>query len=163
MKDINNIQIRDARYGDIQKILTLLIDVFQPYKPYYTEEAFVHAILLSVNEISQRLKNPNQHGIVAVIKNQIIGTVTATFQNNTSVHLQSMGVHPDFQGHGIGALLLEKMETIAMEKKYKRIFFECFEPLKKSIKLYEKYGYTRTGKIIPFYGVTFFEMKKDID
>ena len=163
MVEINTVRIRNARYDDIQKILTLLVDTFRPYERYYTEDAFVHAILLSSDEIRKRLENPKKLVIVAVIKNQIIGTITATFQDDRQVHLQSMGVLPDFQGFGIGRLLLEKIERITREKNYKRIYFECFEPLKKSIKLYEKYGYRTTGKTIPFYGVTFFEMKKDFD
>lgn len=161
MKKNVNIRIRHARYEDIQKILTLLIDVFRPYKRYYTAEAFAHAILLSSDEMEHRLKNSKQLVLVAVIHNQIVGTITATLQDDKQVYLQSMGVHPDFQGQGIGTLLLEKTETLGKEKKYRRIFMECFEPLKKSITLYEKYGFTKTGKIIPFYGVTFFEMKKD--
>ena len=161
MVEITTVRIRNARYDDIQNILTLLVDVFRPYQRYYTEEAFVHAILLSSDEIRKRLENPNKLVMVAVIKNRIIGTLTATFQDEKKVYLQSMGVLPDFQGFGVGRLLLEKIEKITREKKYKRIYFECFEPLKKSINLYETYGYKKTGRTIPFYGVTFFEMKKD--
>jgi ribosomal protein S18 acetylase RimI-like enzyme len=128
---------------------------------YYTEEAFAEAILLSSQEIRKRLEDPKKLVMVAVINNQIVGTLTATFQDNKQVHLQSMGVSPDFQGFGIGRLLLERIERITKEKKNKRIYFECFEPLKKSIILYEKSGYSKTGKTIPFHGVTFFEMKKD--
>jgi GNAT superfamily N-acetyltransferase len=163
MVEINTVRIRNARYDDIQKILTLLVDTFRPYQRYYTEDAFVHAILLSSDEIRKRLEDPKKLVIVAVIKNRIIGTITASFQDDTQVYLQSMGVLPDFQGFGIGRLLLEKIERITGEKNYKRIYFECFEPLDKSIKLYEKCGYKKTGKTIPFYGVTFFEMKKDFD
>jgi ribosomal protein S18 acetylase RimI-like enzyme len=161
MIEIKTVEIRNARRNDIQSILTLLADAFQPYQKYYTEEAYTHAILLSPDEILQRLQNPKQLVMVAVMNKQIVGTVTATFQEDKQVHLQSMSVHPDFQGYGIGRLLLEKMETITKEKKFKRIYFECFESLKKSIALYEKYGYKKTRKTIPFYGVTFFEMKKD--
>jgi ribosomal protein S18 acetylase RimI-like enzyme len=163
MAEMNTVRIRNARYDDIQKILTLLVDTFRQYRRYYTEEAFAHAILLSSDEIRKRLADPKKLVIVAVIKNRIIGTITASFQDDKQVHLQSMGVLPDFQGFGIGHLLLEKIERITREKKYKRIYFECFEPLKKSIELYEKCGYKKTGKTIPFYGVTFLEMKKDFD
>lgn len=163
MKEIKNVWIRKARYDDIPKILTLLINVFQSYQMYYTQEAFTHAILLSSDKLQKRLENSQQLVIVAVIKNQIIGTLTATFQNDRQVYLQSMGVLPDFQGNGIGSLLLKEIEKTARDKSYKRIFFECFEPLKKSIALYEKFGYTKTGRTIPFYGVTFFEMEKDFD
>ena len=161
MIEINSVRIRKARNTDIQKILSLLIDTFQLYRMYYTEDAFAHAILLSFDEIRKRIEHPTKLVLVGVIKNLIIGTVTASFQDDNQVYLQSMCVLPDFQGFGVGRLLLEKIEKITREKKYKRIYFECFEPLKKSINLYETYGYKKTGRTIPFYGVTFFEMKKD--
>ena len=161
MEEIHAVRIRNARYDDIEKILSLLVDAFSPYSKYYTQDAFAHAILLSSDEIQKRLEDPKKLVIAADIKNRIIGTITATFQDDKQVYLQSMAVFPDYQGFGIGRLLLEKIEEIAREKKCKRIYFECFEPLKKSIQLYEKHGYKKTGKTIPFYGVMFYEMKKD--
>jgi GNAT superfamily N-acetyltransferase len=161
MVDISNVKIRNACSSDIQAILTLLKDAFQPYQESYTKEAYVHAILLPAEEIQKRLYDPKKLVLVAEINTRIVGTITATVHNTAQMRLQSMAVLPGFQRSGIGQLLLEKMEGFVRGKKCTRISFECFEPLKNSIRFYEKHGYRRTGKTIPFYGVLFHEMKKD--
>jgi N-acetylglutamate synthase-like GNAT family acetyltransferase len=163
MIKVNTVKIRNAFSDDIQTILALLRDTFQPYQGSYTTEAYVHAILLPADEIQKRLHDPKKLVLVAETDNRIVGTITATFQDNTQVYLQSMAILPRFQRVGIGRLLLEKIEGLAREKGCNRIYFECFEPLRNSIEFYEKQGYRRTGKTIPFYGVTFYEMEKEVD
>ena len=163
MKKTTIITIRTATSHDIQNLLTLLAYTFKTYRKYYTKAAYEHAILLSFDDISQRIQDPNKTIIVACIKETIIGTLCASFQEDKQVFLQSMAVLPQFQGEGIGYLLLTHIEDTVKKKGFKKIYFDCFAPLKKSIALYTRCGYKKSGKTRPYHGVTFFEMEKELN
>ena len=159
--DLKNIKIRIAKQNEIKDIRRIFQEAFEPYRKYYTKQAFSHAILLSEQEFKDRLNDPNKTILVAIYENIIIGTISLIFKDK-HVYLQNMAVKPSFQGFGIGRFLMEEVERIVKEKDFCIIVLECFKPLKRAQVLYKKSGFKMTGKKKPFNGVIFFEMKKKL-
>jgi ribosomal-protein-alanine N-acetyltransferase len=98
---------------------------------------------------------------VARFQEKIVGTAAIKVSSD-NFYLQSMAVHPGVQRKGIGMIILEAIEKHAKEMGFAELSLECYEPLTKAIKIYEKFGFRRTGRRRPYYGITIFEMKKSI-
>ena len=73
-----------------------------------------------------------------------------------------MAVDPPYQKKGIGYQLLEYISNIAREKNLHQLILESYKPLKSAIRLYEKYGFRKTGKKKNYYNIEIFEMIKYI-
>lgn len=63
-----------------------------------------------------------------------------------NVWLSFFGVHPDFQGLGIGAAMLRETESIA-RKKFRRFFIETKGRNHRAHQFYSKHGFRETGMI----------------
>lgn len=160
--DVEQLKIRKAKKIEIRKLLKVIEETFKPYKTQYTHDAYRTAILLSRDDFESRLSNKNKDVLVAIYNHSIVGTVSIEYCNKEYVHVKNMVVLPPFQRQGIGQSLLSEIERLAKEKKRHAILLECFDPLIQAQKFYKKTGFKKTGRKIPFHGVTFFEMKKDI-
>jgi ribosomal protein S18 acetylase RimI-like enzyme len=158
----NNIQIRKANISDIQEIHETLSESFEPYKQHYTEEAH-KATVISPTEIEKRLTDQKSVVLLAVYNNKIVGTASIKIEQNGNFYLRSMGVKPNYQGLGIGICILEEINRIAKKEDCKVISLECYEPLKKATRLYEKFGFRRTGRKRDYHGLIVFEMIKEIN
>lgn len=73
-----------------------------------------------------------------MLEDRIIGSVRAREQNGT-IHIGKLMVHPDFRGRGYGSRLLSEIEGRFPKKRY-----ELFTSSKScgNIRLYQKAGYT---------------------
>jgi len=73
------------------------------------------------------------------------GTPLISFEqeaDETDYYIDTLSVHPKFQGHGIGTALIKKAETVAKEKGYKRISLNVAHGNGSAKHLYKKLGYT---------------------
>ena len=86
-------------------------------------------------------------------------TLLKADENN--IYIASMAVKPEYHGKGAGSMLLKETDRIAYEKQCSKLILETSAPLTDAIRLYEKFGYERTGKTTDYYGVTIFEMVKE--
>ena len=152
--------IRKALREDIQEIHRILMESFQPYKGEYTEQAY-EATVVSPKEIEKRMNDPEIEVLVAEYCDQIVGTVTINPQGEDDLYVRAMAVKPNTQSKGIGRAILEQIQSRAQVKGCKTISLECYEPLKSAIKLYEGFGFRRTGRKRIYHGITIFEMKKE--
>ena len=75
---------------------------------------------------------------VATFQTQIIGQ---------SFHFQKLAVTPQLEHRGIGAICLQKMETIAKALNCRDIRLEVYDKSEGAISFYEKNGYSRLGVI----------------
>lgn len=107
-------QIKNALFEDLSDILKL------QYLAYQSE-----ARLLNNNNIpplKQTLHEVEQEYasgpfLKAVYEqNHIIGSIRGSVQNDT-IHIGKLIVHPDYQGQGIGKLLLKEMEVLFPQKR----------------------------------------------
>ncbi len=127
--------IAKAEYDDLQKILEL------QYLSYQSEAALFGST--DIPPLKQTLKeviDEFNNGIILkmFIDNEIIGSVRAKEQNGT-VYIGKLMVHPDYRCKGYGSKLLTEIENCYPNKRY-----ELFTSTRSidNIRLYEKMGYT---------------------
>jgi ribosomal protein S18 acetylase RimI-like enzyme len=153
--------IRLAVKQDVGAIYKILSDAFKPYKQSYTEQAY-HATASWEGEIQRRIDDPEAETLVATYGDEIVGTVSAYMDTKRRLYIRSMAVKPGYQGRGVGRQILERIERIAREKGCRTLVLECYEPLARAQKIYERYGFKRTGEERHYHGITVFEMTREI-
>ena len=70
-----------------------------------------------------------------------IGSAAIWYQDDEYCELIRVFMSDDYRGHGLGKLLIEKVEQLAKEKGYKKIYLRTFVQLASAVKLYEKLGF----------------------
>jgi ribosomal protein S18 acetylase RimI-like enzyme len=156
----SDVTVRAAESKDIREIHSILAEAFAPYRKRYTEKAY-NVTVVSKKEIENRLNDQNALILVAQLHKDIVGTAAIKMYSD-NLYLQSMAVRPGVQRKGIGMLILGEIEKRARETGVDELSLECYEPLTKAIRVYEKFGFRKTGRRRPYYGITIFEMKKNI-
>lgn len=79
--------------------------------------------------------------IFALLGNSVVGTC-ALIREGSRYQLGRMAVDEQFQGHGIGTILMEEMLKIARRKKAQGLYLHSNTRLRPAIRLYEKFGFT---------------------
>ncbi len=156
----SRVNIRSANSTDCGQIHQVLSASFEPYKKVYTQEAYI-ATVLSSDEIEKRINDPEAEVLVALYENEIVGTATINTQGGDDLYICSMAVTPETQGKGIGRRILDEIQKLAVQKQCKTISLECYQPLKNAVRLYERFGFRKTGEKRAYHGVEIFEMKKE--
>jgi ribosomal protein S18 acetylase RimI-like enzyme len=154
------IRLRKAVLRDAQKIHELLSAAFEPYRQYYTEEAY-NATVLSPQRIERRIHDRRRETWILLSNERCAGTVSLKLDEKR-VYIQSMAVAPAHQGRGIGKSILEEIEKRGRELQCKELVLESFAPLTKAVTLYERYGFKSTGEKRQYYGIVIFEMVKKL-
>ena len=127
--------ILTAEQNDLQEILALQLLAFQ-------SEARIHnnfnipPLKQTIDGIIEEYKNWTFLKAVNS-ENRIIGSVRVRDDNQT-LYVNTLIVHPDFQGQGIGTQLLKEVEERMPQLRYE-IFTSDKSVL--NIKLYERMGY----------------------
>lgn len=124
-----------TEYNDLNEILQL------QYLAYQSEAAlFGSKDIPPLKQTLDEVIDEFNKGIILkmVIDNKIIGSVRAREENGT-VYIGKLMVHPDHRCRGYGSNLLTKIENYFPAKRY-----ELFTSTKSedNIRLYQKMGYT---------------------
>ncbi|MEM3642554.1 MAG: GNAT family N-acetyltransferase [Thermoplasmatales archaeon] len=151
---ISDLSIRAGSVSDLNEIQEIEIRAFG-----------VHAY--SPEEIRNMLESSITY--ICEINGKAVGYASAYFTNVGKVgHIESIAVHPEFQGMGIGKKLMVAIESEAGRRGCYKVILETFEKNEKAIRLYLKMGY-RIKRIlkgyysIPYEGsVDAIRMEKDI-
>lgn len=88
--------IRLAKISDTEILYHILSESFKPFKKYYTKEAF-NATVISTDEITKRINNPEIYVLVILVNNRIVGTVSVYQKNNNCLYIYTMSVYPHYQ------------------------------------------------------------------
>jgi ribosomal protein S18 acetylase RimI-like enzyme len=149
-----NVKIEKAEREDLNKILEL------QYLAYQSEAALfgtndIPPLRQTLNEVVEEynvgtiLKMVDENGI-------IIGSVRAK-ENNDTVYIGKLMVHPDYRGNGFGTKLLSEIEHLFPNKRY-----ELFTSTRSvdNIRLYQKSGYKIFSERIENDELTFVYMEK---
>lgn len=142
-------------------IYQLLLDAFEPYRSQYTEGAF-NATVVNPERMAKRIEGNAFDVFIAIENNAIAGTFSLKKINENTLYMATMAVSPVYYGKGIGFKILEEVEKIALQKGSTKIQLDTSEPLLNAIKLYEKFGFSRTGNKMDYHGLTIFEMVKSL-
>ncbi|MCF0147626.1 MAG: GNAT family N-acetyltransferase [Clostridium sp.] len=129
--------IRKARAGDELGVLNLIKEVLEPYG-------------LELNPAGEDLDVTNipkyymeNHGDFEVIEfnGNIIGSYGIYRIDTETCELRKMYLKKEFQGMGLGNIMIENSFKIARTLGYKRITLQTNSLLYKATKLYKKYGF----------------------
>ncbi len=127
--------IYKAEQNDLQEILRL------QYLAYQSEaELFGNKDIPPLKQTLSEIIDEFNKGIILkmVIDNRIIGSVRAKEENGT-IYIGKLMVHPDYRCKGYGSGLLSEIERCFPKKRY-----ELFTSTRSvdNIRLYQKMGYT---------------------
>lgn len=134
MKDII---IRKARDGDESKVLGLVKEVLNSYglELNPTDED------LDITDIAKYYTKNNGDFEVIEFKGSIIGSYGIYKIDSDTCELRKMYLKQNFQGLGLGNIMIENSFKIAKSLSYKKITLQTNSVLYKAIKLYKKYGF----------------------
>lgn len=88
------------------------------------------------------LKYTNEEG-------QVIGCIRLQ-QQQDRLYLGMLTVSPALQAQGLGKKMLKAADELALAKNCRAIFMMVFSVRPELIAWYERHGYQKTGKVIPF-------------
>jgi len=124
--------ISDRRDIDLEKIIDL-------YKANQWSSAD------KPNELYNALTN--SHSLFSAWDNdKLVGIGNAISDGHLVVYYPHLLIHPDYQGKGIGQMLMDKMQ-----KKYGHFHMQMLTADGKAIDFYQKMGFTRAGQTEPMW------------
>ena len=129
--------IRKARPGDEAEVLDLVKKVLNAYglelNPMEED--------LDITDISKYYMDNNGDFEVVEFRGNIIGSYGIYKINEETCELRKMYLKQNFQGLGLGNIMIENSIKMAKSLGYKRITLQTNSLLYKAIKLYKKYGF----------------------
>ena len=134
MKDLI---VRKAVVGDEEKVLKLVQEVLNLYglnlNPNDED--------LDITDIPKYYTENNGDFEVIEFKGEIIGSYGIYKIDEETCELRKMYLKKEFQGLGLGNIMLENSLKLAINLNYKKITLQTNSVLYKAVKLYKKYGF----------------------
>ncbi|MBL0063990.1 MAG: GNAT family N-acetyltransferase [Bacteroidetes bacterium] len=100
---------------------------------------------LEILENPERIIQEGGYVFFAVLDDVVVGTCAIVPHEVHSCELIKMGVRENYQGKGIGKLLLEKVIEQAREKGFRTMTLETASTLEVAVSLYKKIGFVQTS------------------
>lgn len=89
----------------------------------------------------------NSHSLITAWDNdKLVGLGNAISDGYLVVYYPHLLVHPDFQGNGIGKMIVDKMQ-----EKYKSFHMQMLTADEKAIDFYKRQGFERAGQTEPMW------------
>ena len=134
---MKNLTIRKAKAGDEKKILKLVREVLNLYGLNLNPSSED----LDITDIPKYYTENNGDFEVMVFKGKIIGSYGIYRIDDETCELRKMYLKKEFQGLGLGNIMLENSLKLAMSLNYKKVTLQTNSVLYKAVKLYKKYGF----------------------
>jgi GNAT superfamily N-acetyltransferase len=140
-KPPSNILIRLAVMDQAPLIASVLYQAFVEFEAQYTPAAFA-----ATAPASDQIRKRWSEGPVWVVEEggQPVGTVSAVLRSE-GLYMRSMAVLPSHRREGIGYILLQVVEHLANTQGIQRMFLSTTPFLAGAIKLYERFGFSRSN------------------
>jgi len=104
---------------------------------------------LTAEQAFQRLTDPAREAYVAMVDDQIIGILILHLAGPLNGYIQTIAVHPDWRGRGIGAQLMGFAEERILRQSPN--VFLCVSAFNRRAQtFYERLGYQRVGELPDF-------------
>ena len=144
-----SIEIVTATVNDFDRLralrLAALKDTPDAFGAKYEDE-----VNKPISEWQDRLKNTNWCFVVADgVDVGLIAVDRAEKDRNSDCWLSSWWIHQDHRGSGIPKLMLNWVEQLCIEKKWKKIGLGVWPDNLRAISAYKKLGFTEAEKLLP--------------
>jgi ribosomal-protein-alanine acetyltransferase len=129
--------------------INLLDRLYEIEKQSFQHEAF------SKREISYLLRDYNSISLIARVDGEIVGFAIGRIEETNGAqvgHIFTIETLPSHRRKGVAQKLLTNMETVFAERGAVESRLEVREDNIAAISLYEKLGYTQTGRLERYYG-----------
>jgi ribosomal-protein-alanine acetyltransferase len=129
--------------------IKLLDRFYEIEKQCFEKEAFTK------HQIGYLLTDYNSIGLAARVNDEIVGFAIARVdveRNSRCGHILTVDVEPHYRRRGIAQRLLNEIESILKDKDVKECRLEVRENNLAALKLYQKMGYLKVGKLEKYYG-----------
>ncbi len=98
--------------------------------------------------------------MIAEHKQKVIGCLMLHHKNTNDIQLRQMAVYEEFQGKGVGRMLVEAAEKFAFEKGYHKMILHA---RKVAVGFYKSLGYSVSGSEFFEVGIPHFMMEKPLN
>lgn len=138
----SNTLVRRAVADEASFIARVLYQAFVEFEGQYTPAAFA-----ATTPTSDQIQKRWSEGPVWVTAqgDRLVGTISA-IPKSEGLYIRSMAVLPAARGHGIGRLLLQAVEQVAIVQGFQRMFLSTTPFLAAAIRLYEQFGFQRSNE-----------------
>ncbi len=134
---MENYQYKKAERTDLPEILVL------QYLAYQSEATILDNFsMLPLKQTIQAIELEYQNSLILKAvdeKGRVIGSVRG-HEENGSLYIGKLIVHPKVQGKGIGTRLLSELERLCPQRRYELYTSSTSDT---SLRLYERMGYSR--------------------
>jgi putative acetyltransferase len=159
-QDTAGVRVRLATADDAPSIASVLQESFIEYKSLYTPEGYA-ATALEAEQVLLRIEEGPVW--VAEANDAVVGTASAVPKAD-GVYVRGMAILPAARGLRLGEMLLNQIERYAAERGFARLYLSTTPFLDRAIKLYERYGFRRSGEGPDnLHGTPLFSMEKFLE
>ncbi|MDJ0613785.1 MAG: GNAT family N-acetyltransferase [Rhizobiaceae bacterium] len=138
--------VRTAMEQDLPRVREILVETWHAtYDDLYGVDKVTEITndWHSLEKLENRRHVPNSEFLVAD-NGEIIGGMAFATQEEKTIHLHQLYVHPDFHGGKTGLHLMIEIENSFIDAE--KISLEVEEKNEKAIAFYKKYGFSVRGK-----------------
>lgn len=144
--------------------MNITFKIFSHDSPFYGESLiFRNRVLIEAvgrNENCRDFDFPEKDLYLSAFDGDLlIGTAILTPLDDASVRMRQMAVHEDFRNRGVGRLIVDEFERIAIGRGCPEIILHARES---ALGFYEKCGYRRTSEKFHEIEIPHYEMRKNI-
>ena len=127
----------------MEAVATVLRNAFLEFKSLYTKSAYAET-----TPDPDMLRRRLDEGPIwaARLRGKIVGTISAVEKPN-GIYVRSTAVLPLARGNRIARMLLDEVESFAVNCRAERLFLSTTPFLHAAINLYEDFGFRRTSEL----------------
>jgi GNAT superfamily N-acetyltransferase len=137
-----------------------LENAFEPFRSECTPGAFKDTVP-TLETIRERMFQMTVY-VAVTTTGESVGTLTMALLA-TEGHLRGMAVQPGWQGKSVAEMLLIYAERDLRATGCVRLTLDTTAPLRRAIGFYQRHGFSFSGKVADFFGMSLYEYSKQLD
>lgn len=116
-----------------------------------------------VRDLGEKYGLPNGRLFLAYLNRDIAGCIALRQLDTNYCEMKRLYVRPEYRGHQIGKILIERVIEDAMHIGYKHIRLDTFPFMDSAIRMYQRYGFYEIARYNDNPASTAVFMQKDLN